>query len=217
MKNKGVYFDNIHSYKDLNLILSPFTPTPAQPKTNYIEIPFGEGSLDLTEAHGEVKFNDREFVFTFTVNPSDEMTFDEKLTQVSNALNGRRCRITLDRDSDFYWDGRCIVDQYLQNKRIKQIVIRAIVKPYKMKQEETIVVVDLSSTEKKIILENSRKRVIPVITCTNDKTNVVFNGNVFKFSAGTHEVLEICLTEGENSMTVSGTGTITFTYHEGEL
>ena len=85
---KGIYFDDIHSYFDLNLILAPFVPTPAEPKTNYIDITGGDGSLDLTEGLGEVKYKDRNFTFTFTINPSEKMTFDEKVSQVSNALDG---------------------------------------------------------------------------------------------------------------------------------
>ena len=120
---KGIKFNDIHSYDDLNLLLAPFVPTPATPKTTYIDIPGGDGSIDLTEAHGDIKYNDREFTFTFTVNPLDLTTFDKKITQVSNALNGRQFKITLDRDSNYYWEGRCSVDQYLQDRNLKQIVI----------------------------------------------------------------------------------------------
>ena len=55
---KGIYFDDLHSFHDLNLILAPFVPTPAEPKEKYIDITGGDGSLDMTEALGEVKFKD---------------------------------------------------------------------------------------------------------------------------------------------------------------
>lgn len=136
---KGIYFDDIHSFYDLNLILAPFVPVPATAKTNYIEITGGDGSLDLSEALGEIKYKARDFTFTFTINPLDAMTFDEKVSQVSNALNGKRCKITLDRDPDYYWEGRCTVDKYAQDKNLKQISVKATVKPYKLKQNETVV------------------------------------------------------------------------------
>ena len=110
--DRGVSFDNIHSYLDLNLHLAPFVPTPARPKTNYVNLNGGDGSIDLTEAHGEVKYSDREFPIIFTIDPSETMTFDEKVSQVSNALNGKRCKIVFDRDSEYFWEGRCIVDEY---------------------------------------------------------------------------------------------------------
>lgn len=135
----GVYFGNIHSFYDLNLILAPFTPTPAEPKLNFLEIPGRDGHLDLTEANGEVKYNSREFEFIFTVAPGDPLTFDERVSAVSNALNGLRCKITLDRDPDYYWEGRCAVSEYDQDKNIGQIVVTATVNPYKLKQNPTVV------------------------------------------------------------------------------
>lgn len=214
---KGINFGNIHSFYDLNLVLAPFTPTPAQPKTNYIDLAGGEGSLDLTEVHGEVKFYDRDFTFTFSVHPSDTMTFDEKVTQVSNALNGKKCKITLDRDEEYYWEGRCVVDSYLQDKNLKQIVIKATVKPYKMKVTETVVSKTLSSDLVEVIMTNGRKSVVPEITCTDNNTKVVFGSIEKMLSAGTHRILDFQFKEGANVLKVSGSGTITFKYREGML
>lgn len=217
MIETGIYFGEIHSFYDLNLVLAPFVPVPAQPKTNYIDLVGGDGSLDLTEAHGEVKFYDRDFTFTFTVHPSDEMTFDEKVTQVSNALNGKKCKITLDRDDCYYWEGRCTVDRYLQDKRLKQIVVKATVKPYKMKQNKTVSIFALTSTEQTVNIMNGRKMVVPEITCSADNTKVSFGSLTTTLSAGTHKVLDFQLKHGVNMFKVSGTGTIKFEYQEGEL
>ncbi len=216
MTIKGVNFGDTHSYRDLNLILAPFTPTPAEPKTVYVEKQGGDGSLDFTEAHGEVKYKDREFEFTFSVMPSDAKTFDAKVTQVSNALNGLKCFITLDRDPDYYWIGRLSVNKYLQDKNLKQITVKAVVSPYKMKQDATAVEYSLSNTEQTVTLKNGRKSVIPVITCTNT-AKVKFAGSEVTLGAGTHKVLDIRFTEGYNEVIISGNGKITFTYHEGEL
>ena len=217
MIETGVYFGEIHSFYDLNLVLAPFVPVPAQPKTNYIDLVGGEGSLDLTEVHGEVKFYDRDFTFTFTVHPSDKMTFDEKVTQVSNALNGKKCKITLDRDEGYYWEGRCTVDSYLQDKRLKKIVVKAKVKPYKLKQNKTVSIFALTSTEQTVNIRNGRKSVIPLITCSADNTLVVFGSVTKTLSAETHEILDFQLKHGDNIFKVSGSGTIKFEYQEGEL
>lgn len=139
---KGITFGEIHSYNDLNLILSKVEIPPAKPKTNYIDIPGGDGSVDLTEAHGEVKFYDRECRFTFTMNPASDLSeaaWEAKKMEVSNALNGQKLKITLDKDAEFYYLGRCEVNEYLSNKRLRQIVVVATVEPYKWKQEETVV------------------------------------------------------------------------------
>lgn len=214
---KGVFFGKIHSYNDLNLILAPFTPTPAKPKTNYLKVPGMDGILDLTEANGEVKFESREFEFVFTINQEDEKTFDEKVLQVSNALNGRKFKITLDRDLEYYWLGRCVVDKYAQNKNIGQIVVKATVQPYKLKQSATEKTVALSSSNQSITLENSRMPAVPTIECTDNNAEVTFGGVKHVLSSGTQKVLGIRLTEGSNELTVKGSGTIKFTWQEGDL
>jgi phage-related protein len=218
MIETGVHFDNIHSFLDLNLVLSKVEISPAEPKTTYVDIPGGDGSLDLTEALGEVKYSDRDIKFTFTVHPTDEMTFDEKCTQVANALNGKRCeKITLDRDAEYYWQGRCTVNSYAQDKRLKQIVVSAVVSPYKLKQNVTVINCTPARGGLNLVLQNSRKSVVPTIETTVTIT-VTFKGNRYSLNAGTHKLLDICLTEGNNSFNIIGNeGTVTFTYQEGDL
>ena len=222
MIERGISFDGIHSHYDLDLILSKVEIPPAIPKEEYIDLAGGNGSLDLSEAHGEVKFNDRDGCkFIFAMNPANDLSdiaFEEKKTEVSNALNGKRFeRITLDKDPEFYYQGRCKVDQYLSDRRIRQIVVTARVKPYKLKQNETILKYTLSEEEQTVTAMNGRMSVVPEITCTDDNTKVVFGAIEKMLSKGTHKILDFQFKEGANVLKLSGSGTITFKYQEGEL
>lgn len=220
MIETGVLFGNIHSFYDLNLILSAVDISPAKAVTTYVTIPGADGSIDLTEALGEVKYSDRTIKFTFTMNPAgglSDAAWEEKKTEVSNALNGIAKRITLDKDPDYYWDGRCAIDSYNSNKRLRQIVVSAIVRPYKLKQAETVVPFELSSVAQTGYIRNARKSVCPVITCAHDNTKVVFGGNEYVFNIGQHKNLNIRFTQGDNQVTVSGKGTVTFSFQEGDL
>lgn len=213
--NRGIKFNNIHSFRNFNLILSKAEISPAIPKTNFIEIPGSDIPLDLTEALGGVNYSSRECKFTFTMNPSgglSEGAFEAKKTEVSNALNGLACNIILDKDPDYFYKGRCTVDEYLSEKKIRQIVIKATVHPYKYKKDITAVTVAAGSH----ILSNGRMSVVPTIITTAE-TKLTFNGNSYSVNAGTHKILNIELTEGENAITVETTGTVTFTYQEGAL
>lgn len=214
---KGITFNEIDSFLDLNLVLSSKSIPPAQPKTNYVDLPGGDGSLDLTEAHGEIKYNDRDLIFEFTIHPAEVMTFEEKVTQVSNALNGRYFeRITNLKDPEYYYSGRVSVNEYMQDKNIGTITISAKVKPYKMQHTETEVSVQLSGEYQGITLENGRKPVIPEIICTGE-TKLIFEGSEFTLSAGTHNILEVYLKSGANTVQVKGAGKITFKWRKGEL
>lgn len=215
MIKRGITFNDIHSFRDLNLILSSVNIPPALPKTNYVEIPGSDIPLDLTEALGGVKYSTRDCTFTFTMNPSgglSEGDFEAKKTEVSNALNGLVCTITLDKNPDWFYIGRCAIDSYQSIKKIKQIVVRAKVHPYKYKQDVTTVTVSAGTHT----LVNDRMAAVPTIE-TTAKTSLIFNGNTFSMNAGTHKFLDIQLKEGKNAITVETEGTVTFTYQEGAL
>lgn len=209
----GIKFDDVHSYDDMNLILSNVNIPPATVKTVYVDIPGGDGSLDLTEALGEAKYNDRECSFTFTVFPHEN--FEEKKKYVSNLLNGKRCRITLDKDPGYYWDGRCSIDEYASEKNLHQIVVGAIVAPYKLKTNLTTVVVP-SGENVSGTLTNGRKRAVPTITTTQG-ARIIFNGATYNVGVGTHKILNIELKSGENYVTVSSAASVSFIYQEGDL
>lgn len=137
----GMWFGDFHSFENLNLILSKVDLPPATVKTTYVDNPGGDGQWDLTEAHGKITYKNRDAKFTFSVLPGDD--FETKKTEVSNLLNGRRFKIILDKDPEYYWDGRCSVNQYESNKKMRKIVVGASVAPYKYKRQETVVPVDL--------------------------------------------------------------------------
>lgn len=222
MIETGVHFDHIHSFYDLNLILSGVSIPPALPKTNYTDVPGMDGSLDHTEAHGEIKYYDRDGCkFTFTMNPADDLSeaaYEEKKTEVSNCLNGRVFeRITLDKDPDYYYSGRCTVSEFLSNKRVRQIVVTARLKPWKFKQNETVKTYELTTAAKTVSILNARKSVCPFIECSDDDCRIVFGSASFVLSAGTHKILDICFTEGINTLELSGTGTVTIRFQECDL
>lgn len=221
MITNGIIFGDIHSYNDLDLLLSSVEIVPAPINENYIEKNGGDGSLDLTEAHGKITYGDRKNCkFVFTMNPANDLSdsaFEEKKMQVSNALNGRYFeRIILDKDPEYFYTGRCSVNSYLSDKRIRQIVVTARLNPWKHKVNETVYSFELNGSEQTFVLDNGRKPIVPVINCTNDIV-IVFKNSSFGISAGTHKHLGICLTEGENVLKITGTGTVVFTYTEGDL
>ena len=220
MIETGVLFDDIHSFRDLNLVLAPFVLPPAKLKTNYITVPGRDGSIDATESTGKLTYEDREFSFTFTFFPEDDLTFEERQTVVSNALNGRRCKITIEKDPEYYLEGRTTVNEHFENKKIQQIVVGVRCAPYKMKQNETIFSFDLASNEQReIILPNSKKMVVPTIETSGEA--------VFEFGAYSKIYIDItvknpniCLLEGANFLTLkarNGPASIKFTYREGVL
>lgn len=215
---KGTDFGGIHSSRDLNLIQQLVDVQPAEPKLNLIDIPGADGSKDLSEQPaGRMTYHDRKLTWTFALYPGEN--WHDKHRQVSNALNGKRCRITLDDDPAYCYVGRLAVKKYSTDRLLRQITIEATCSPYRLKQEITTVTAQLGAEYSTIILANDRKPVVPEITVTAE-TQLLWHGATYIINAGTHKVLNVELQEGENTLTaktLSGTGTITVVYQEGAL
>lgn len=216
---RGTDFGGIHSHRDLNLIQQRVEVEPAEPKLNFVEVPGADGSRDLsTQPAGRVTYKDRKIIWTFALYPGDN--WDTRHHQVSNALNGLECHITLDSDPGYYYQGRLAVKKYKLDNTLRQITIEATCRPYCLKQEPTVVVLSLTSSAfSKAILHNERKPAVPVFTATV-ATTIRWNGQTVSIAAGTYSSLDIELPAGDNVLEAqanSGTGRLTITYQEGAL
>ena len=214
---KGIMFGNYHSWNDFQLILASKTIGTPSPKTETIDIPGGDGVLDLTEFFGETKYNNRSLSFEFSsmVIPSEFMTL---FSRVQNALHGKKMTITLDDDPEWYYIGRISVSEWKAEKNIGKLTIDCDCEPYKYQVSTTVITKSISGTLN-ITLPNSRKRAVPTVKVTSDAglTITFGSGKVWNLKSGSYLLPELELVEGDNLVTVTGTGSITFTYTQGKL
>lgn len=108
----NVAFGGKKSYDDWGLILTEYPNIePPEPRTYTVDVPGGNGSVDLTEAFGGVTYEDRTLEFKFkTVKKRDDIP--ELLQEIQSFLHGKRMQIVLDSDPEYYYDGRVTVDGY---------------------------------------------------------------------------------------------------------
>lgn len=206
---KGITFGSYHSYDSFKLFLIKKTIGTPSPKTESIDIPGGDGVLDLTEFFGDVKYNNRILTFEFsTIVPQSE--FMTQFSRVQDALHGRKMQIILDDDSEWYYVGRISVNEWQAEKAIGKITIECDCEPYKCKLADTVVTVDVDGT-RQVILKNTRKPVIPLITITGN-INLTFDTNFYSLSDGDYELPAVKLTDGNNAILLEGTGTASFRY-----
>ena len=211
---KGVKFDDYHSYLDFGLILSSYSIGDAKPKTEMIDIPGSDGSLDLSEYFGDVKYKNRKLSFTFsTIGRPCE--FLQNYSHLQNLINGRKMKIVLDDDPEFYYVGRVTVDEWKSKPRVGSITIDCDCEPYKYKAHETVVVNKISGSGT-VIYENLRKWVAPVFAVTAPVT-ITFEGTSVMLDAGEYTVPAIEFKQGQNIVTYTGDTVVTVKYQEGGL
>ena len=207
----GVRLGNYHSYDDFNLILTQKTIGTPSPKTETIDIPGGDGVLDLTDFFGEVKYNNRQLSFEFsTIVPKEE--FMELFSRVQNAIHGQKMQIVLDDDSEWFYIGRITVSEWKADKNIGKFTIDCDCEPYKSKLSNTVVAVEVNGATS-VILTNSKKIVVPTITITGE-VELTFGTNFYTLGPGLYDLPAVQLVNGENTILLDGTGTASFSYLE---
>lgn len=213
---KGVSFLGFHSYDDLHLLLTEKEIGSPEVKRQTIDIEGADGELDFTDFFGEPKYANVQHRFSFeTIRPRNEQL--SQFAAIKNKLHGRKGRIILDDDPSFFYVGRCFVSPYKNEVNIGRISIECDCEPYKYKVDETVVSQAVDGTDI-IVLTNARKRAVPLVTITADSTlNIVYGTNIWDLGAGSYRLPELELAEGENLVTVTGTGTITFSWQEAGL
>lgn len=211
---KGIKFNDLHSYRDLKLILASKEIGSPEPKIRQIEVEGADGSLDQTEYFGEVKYENVKHKFDFSTMVL-QTEFLSLFSTVKNALHGKKVRVILDDDPNFYYVGRLSVSPFTSSRGIGNLSIEAECEPYKYKLKKTVVSQAVSGTTV-IRLTNGRKRAVPTITTTAAMT-IAFGEFTWTTSAGTFVLPELELTEGINDVSVTGVGNIRFEWQEGDL
>jgi hypothetical protein len=140
---KGVKFGEIHT-SSYGLVLSKKTIETPSPKLETVDIPGADGSLDMTEYFGDVKYNNRKIKLEF----STELLGNELLSMYSdiqNDLHGKHFdSIVLDDDSGYRYIGR-ITSISLTESRISRIIIECDCEPYKVSITDKVITKTLKS------------------------------------------------------------------------
>lgn len=213
---KGVTFGNYHTYDEFGLVLTSKEIKSPSPKIKQIEVEGSDGYLDYSDFFGGIKYGNRSLSFSFKLpRISSQDEFLALYSRVQDAIHGQKMQVILDDDPEHYYYGRVTVNEWRSNKNIGEIVIDVDADPWKYNIRVTVVTKDISGTAT-FLLPNSRKHVVPTITASAAMTYEF--GNFKKsVSAGTFIIPELELVEGNNPITITGTGTVTFRYLEGGL
>ncbi|MGN0906254.1 MAG: hypothetical protein ACI4NM_03835 [Bullifex sp.] len=215
---KGITFGEYHTWRDFGLVIQSREITAPKAKTHYVNIEGADGSLDFSESFGDVRFERRTLKYTVvSIVPRSE--FWTRFTEIQNALHGREFSITDDEDPDYYYIGRVTIDKWKIDKVVGSFTISVEAEPYKYHQAETQVINQVSGTMT-LVYKNDRMSVNPTIRVSAPMT-IRFGSKTISIdssSVGTDLFsTDIIFREGNNTLVVTGEGTITVKYQEGAL
>ena len=170
-------------------------PTP-QSQTNTVVVPGRNAPIRFTEALGRVSYQPRSFSITLSMLGSREK-FNQRKDILANLYAGQLCQVILSEEPDLYAVGTLELEP-----------------AYDPLTEVSI------TGGGTVILNNDYMPVVPtVVTTAETALSWSIGSDTFRksVSAGTWTFPELELQEGQNSLSITGEGTVTFRYREGRL
>lgn len=185
-------------------LLDGYTLSPPEPKTYTVDIPGGDGAIDLTQSlTGDVAYKNRQQTFPFmVVNPD---SFERVKTDVSNFLHGKEFDYQITMDPGYTYHGRFTVNEYSHALYaypglVGTFTISVDAEPYKLKGHMTY---RLNATGGKMFrLESGRKPVHPVVECTQP-CKVRWGNVLTQVPAGTYRLNDVLFTQGYNEIYIN--------------
>ena len=202
------------TFNGFGLWLTEFTDEAPEPKTYTVDIPGGNGVVDLTEAllGGDVAYG--QGYHTFELTFPELVGFHELKTKVRNLLHGRKLDYQLSWEPGYTYTGRVSVSSEENFTSEYGVIMLEIERsPFKLKEEVTRYY-DISNGLAVNVL-SGRKRVQPTFELS-DSTIVVFEGRRYVLPPGTYTLNDVWFTEGANRVFMLPATYRSYTTH-GEL
>lgn len=169
--------NDVNLFEKFKMVLADgYTLSPPSPKTYIVDVPGGNGKLDLTETMlGDVAYDNRTQEFMFYL--IDITNFEEIKTKISNFLHGRVFDYKMTMDEGYTYRGRFSVSSYehsvINSGILGCIKITIDANPFKHKPRQRL----SKSAVGGIItyIPSGRETVRPVII-NETETKIIYNG-----------------------------------------
>lgn len=196
--------------------------SPAEQKTNFVDIPGGDGAVDLSTAltDGIPRYNNRTLTAVFELSTGDRSTREVEIRQMVNTLDGLRLNITLPDDPGHYITGLVHVAREYNDLAHAAVTVTAICDPWKYANAETVVSkMFTGAAETMRLTNNGRRAVVPTLSISGDTRplELTFGEASVSFNNGTYKWPELLLTTGSHTLTAKGYGNLKITYREAVL
>ena len=234
----SITFGNKNTWDDWHLIPStrPLFNPPST-KTHYLDIPGGNGKIDLSESlTGYPVYDNRTGSNEFYV-ANGYVSWEKLYSEIMNYLHGRTMKAYLEDDPYFYYEGRFEVNQWKSDKYWSTITINYDVYPYKKEPNSSLEPwlwdpfdfeygiireygdLEVSGTLSVEILGRAEfiSPTINVDSVDGSGMTVQFNGKTYKLIDGSNIVPEIVIGEKTKTLTFSGNGSVSIEYQGGSL
>lgn len=187
--------DILRPYEDYGIILVAFDAPAPTPKVNRVTIEGMDGTLDMTEWAGEVRYNNRNLTMTLR-------DMQNRLPNpIVNFCNGQALKITHSDEPNWYYCGRCELISEPTKSRVRDTQLGFVCEPYKLKATETTIAREGTGT---INLKAEKMSAVPTIYVDDGPAIITYDGATYQLENGNHVVPTIVITQTRKPLVVDG-------------
>ncbi len=182
------------------IMIDGYTMDPPEAKTYEVDIPGGDGVIDLTDTLlGDTAYKNRSMEFEFYVIDIDN--FQALVTKVNRFLHGKSFDFRITMDPLYTYHGRFSVSELKHSMYnpgiVGHIKITINAEPFKYLDKS---IYRINAVGGKIVyFESGRKRIRPTIE-TDSFLKIIFNNNVYTLPQGSWTINDVLFKEGQNEM-----------------
>lgn len=208
----GIRIKDLHSYRDFDLYIKSRHISLPEKKSIRETVPFMNGYYDFSALNGSPTWNERIIEYAFDVIGNTPQELEAEVARVIDWLgNVHDEDIFDDTLPNQHWHGSyesCDVD-YDDSGESAEIKVAFVVHPFKIANEAIV----HSLTAGTYTIKNAGMAVAPYVEST--ATGAIQIGNYVSAIPANESIhLGIDLERGDNSVIVTGEGTITLRYFE---
>lgn len=189
------------------LLLDGYTLSPPTPKIYTVDVPGGNGVIDLTDfVNGDAVFNNRKQEFTFALieESGREDLFELVKTQISGLLHGKAFDYQLTFDPEYIYHGRFTISAYehklYQNGMLGTFKISIDAEPYKYIRNTHVKQNAYAGTIFRIT--SGRMPCKPSVKTNYSETLVVDKSGSYYVPSGKHKLNNVIFNQGVNELFV---------------
>ena len=185
------------------ILVDGYKLDPPEAKTYEVDIPGGDGVIDLTESLlGDTAYKNREGEFEFYVfELADSNAYEELKTKINRFLHGKSYDFQVTMDPGYTYHGRFKVSDTKHSMYANGIAgyfkVTVEAEPFKYLNDAVYRINAVGG--KTVYFESGRKRVRPVIE-TDGFLKVIFNNKLYTLPQGTWTINDIVFKEGVNEV-----------------
>lgn len=208
----GIRVKGLHSYRDFDLEIKSRKIGLPEKKSIRQTVPFMNGYYEFSALNGAPAWGEREISYTFDVLGDTPQKTETNIERVLDWLcNVHEEDIFDDTLTGKHWHGSYLSGNpgYDDSGEVIEFTVTFIVHPFKI--ADNPISINLAAGTHKII--NSGMAVAPYVFST--ATAAIQIGTYVSAISPNEEIqLEIDLARGENTVIVTGEGTVRFSYYE---